>query len=265
MRLGQANECGCRLLVRRGSAIVYPVLNVSRLAALLVLATHLALASPALYLPPLNTFDAGWSRHFLQNAIKHYNAGEYIYSLEELDNALSHAPNAGTAALVHIYKGRDFYGLRNYAKAREEFEAALRTAPESGFAHAAAGAAAFQANRFAEALEFFQRGMKAAPHHDLLLNNFAWFRATCPEAGFRNGAEAVRFATTACELAKWKDSVFIDTLAAAQAESGNFAAAAASEQRALNQKDAERLERTESQRRLSLYLRGPPYRARNGR
>lgn len=234
-------------------------------AALLLLSVQMAFGSPALYLPPLSTFDAGWSRHFLHNAINHYNAGEFIYSLEELDNALNHAPNAGTAALVHIYKGRDFYGLRNYSKAREEFEAALRTAPESGFAHAAAGAAAFQANRFAEALDFFQRGMKIAPHHDLLLNNFAWFRATCPEAAYRNGGEAVRFATAACDLGKWKDSVFIDTLAAAQAESGNFAAAAATEQRALNEKDAERLDRSEAQTRLRLYSQRQPYRAKNGR
>lgn len=234
------------------------------IAVLLGLAT-VAVASPAVYMPPLSTLDAGWSRHFLRNAINHYNAGEYIYSLEELDNALTHAPNPGTAAVVHVYKGRDFYALRNFGKARDEFEAALRTAPESGFAHAAAGAAAFQAGRFAEALEFFQRGMKVAPHHDLLLNNFAWFRATCADAAYRSGAEAVRLASEACESAQWKDSVFIDTLAAAQAETGKFTAAAATEQRALNGKDAERLERPEAEARLRSYFRGQPYRAKNGR
>jgi hypothetical protein len=77
--------------------------------ALILLIGGNALASPALYLPGLGTLDAGWARHFLRNGINHFNHGEYVYSLEELDSALSHAPNSGTAALTHIYKARDFF------------------------------------------------------------------------------------------------------------------------------------------------------------
>ena len=58
-----------------------------------------------------------------------------------------------------------------------------------------------------------------------MLNNVAWFRATCPEAHFRNGKEAVELATLACTLDKWKDADQIDTPAAAYAEMGNFAEA----------------------------------------
>jgi tetratricopeptide (TPR) repeat protein len=141
----------------------------------------------------------------------------------------------------------------------------LRAAPQSGFACASAGTAADQANRYAEALDYFQRGLKIAPHHDLLLDNFAWFRATCPDATYRNGTEAVRFAKEACELAHWKDSAFIDTLAAARAESGDFAAAAATEQRTLSEKDGERIERSAAEARLQLYSRRQPYRAKSGR
>jgi Tfp pilus assembly protein PilF len=108
------------------------VLRGFRVILLLLAASSIASGSPALYLPALETLEAGWSRHFLHSAINHFNAGEFIYSLEELDNALHHAPNPGTAAFIHIYKGRAFYGLKNEAKAREEFEAAFRTAPESG-------------------------------------------------------------------------------------------------------------------------------------
>lgn len=241
------------------------MLNYARSIAVLLIATSVASASPALYLPELATLDAGWSRHFLHRAVNHFNGGEYIYALEELDNALHHAPNPGTAALAHIYKGRAFDGLKNYAKAREEFDAAFRIAPESGLSYAAAGIATFQASQFRDALEFFQRGMKIAPHHDLLLNDFAWFRATCPDAAYRNGPEAVRLATEACERAHWKDAVLIDTLAAAQAEAGDFAAAAATQQRALSDKDAQRLDRSAAEQRLNLYARHQPYRAKNGR
>jgi membrane associated rhomboid family serine protease len=58
-----------------------------------------------------------------------------------------------------------------------------------------------------------------------LLNTTAWLLATCPVANIRDGAKAVRFARAACGRDKWKNAAFIDTLAAAYAEAGNFAEA----------------------------------------
>ena len=46
--------------------------------------------------------------------------------------------------------------------------------------------------------------------------------ATAPVPSARNGTEAVQAATKACELAGWKSPVYLDTLAAAYAEAGDF-------------------------------------------
>jgi len=54
------------------------------------------------------------------------------------------------------------------------------------------------------------------------LNNLAWVLATCPDAGLRNGPEAVRLAGHACELTHYGRPLFIGTLAAAYAEAGRF-------------------------------------------
>jgi hypothetical protein len=55
-----------------------------------------------------------------------------------------------------------------------------------------------------------------------VLSDRAWFRATCPNASFRNGQQAVKDAKAACSIMAWKDEDMIDTLAAAYAEMGDF-------------------------------------------
>ena len=49
--------------------------------------------------------------------------------------------------------------------------------------------------------------------------------ATAPDAQVRDGKRAVEFATRACALAGWDQPVFLETLAAAYAESGEFQSA----------------------------------------
>jgi len=58
-----------------------------------------------------------------------------------------------------------------------------------------------------------------------VLSDRAWFYATCPNASFRNGQQAVKDAKAACSIMVWKDEHMIDALAAAYAETGDFNAA----------------------------------------
>jgi 4-amino-4-deoxy-L-arabinose transferase-like glycosyltransferase len=69
----------------------------------------------------------------------------------------------------------------------------------------------------------------AAPEE---LNNQAWQLAASPDPKARNGAEAVLLAQRACEQTQYQRPLFIGTLAAAQAEAGQFDAAIATAQRA---------------------------------
>lgn len=57
------------------------------------------------------------------------------------------------------------------------------------------------------------------------LNHLAWLLATCPQPEVRDGARAVELARRACELDRWNSAAIIDTLAAAYAETGDFAEA----------------------------------------
>jgi tetratricopeptide (TPR) repeat protein len=86
--------------------------------------------------------------------------------------------------------------------------------------------------RYAEAVRYYQDALKAQPDHPGVLNNLAWLRAACADAKFRDGQQAVQLATRACELTEWSKPLFIGTLAAAQAETGDFQAAIATGERA---------------------------------
>lgn len=67
------------------------------------------------------------------------------------------------------------------------------------------------------------------------LNGRAWLRAACPSASCRKGRQAVADAKIACNWASWSESTYIDTLAAAYAESGDFDSAIRFEQQAISQ------------------------------
>jgi Tfp pilus assembly protein PilF len=79
--------------------------------------------------------------------------------------------------------------------------------------------------KYPEALKEFDYLISLHPRKVTLaraLSDRAWFRATCPNASFRNGQQAVKDAKAACSIMMWKDEHMIDTLAAAYAETGDF-------------------------------------------
>ena len=90
------------------------------------------------------------------------------------------------------------------------------------------------------------------------LNALAWIQATSPDPAFRDGNNARNYALQACELSEWKAFVAVETLAAAWAETGNFAEAIKWQEKALEL--APLKYRVELRGRLDLYKSGKPYR-----
>ncbi|HZM02613.1 MAG TPA: hypothetical protein VFC44_06285 [Candidatus Saccharimonadales bacterium] len=95
---------------------------------------------------------------------------------------------------------------------------------------------------------------------DWSYNQLAWMEAMCPDASVRDGQAAVTAASRACELTEWKNGQFIDTLAAACAEAGDFKHAIQFEKQALRTGRLTDSEQKEMQERLSIYQELRPFR-----
>lgn len=87
----------------------------------------------------------------------------------------------------------------------------------------------------------------------------AWIYATCPDPAFRNGKQAVEDSNAACRIDSWDNWDYIDTLAAACAEAGDFEKAVKMEQKAIRKLRASEAVKS-AQERLALYHGHQPYR-----
>jgi tetratricopeptide (TPR) repeat protein len=92
------------------------------------------------------------------------------------------------------------------------------------------------------------------------LNSLAWLRATSPRAAVRDGRRAVELATKACERGQWSNPSYIDTLAAAYAEAGDFESAIKFEQMARAHLPSDWDSKEGYEKRLRLFQAGHPYR-----
>jgi arylsulfatase A-like enzyme len=86
----------------------------------------------------------------------------------------------------------------------------------------------------AEAFELLRRGAYECPDEYVLLNNFAYSLATDADPARRNGAEAIRLSERALRLSGGDKPEILDTVAAAQAETGNYLAATVALRRAIS-------------------------------
>ena len=159
---------------------------------------------------------------YVPRAIMFARQRKWDLAIQDLDTVLRLKPGFLTAAEM---RGQINYHLGNYSRALADYDRIVSITPPS--------------LRFTLAMA---------------LNSRAWLRATCPDASFRNGSQAVADAKSACSCTSWSNTACIDTLAAAHAEAGDFDAAMRFEQQAI-QHEHENRSIKDPQRRLAAYQR----------
>jgi tetratricopeptide (TPR) repeat protein len=118
--------------------------------------------------------------------------------------------------------------------------------------------AAYFRSEFDKALTGFDESLNLDPEYAPSCNSKAWLLATCPEEKYRDGLEAIRLAKKACARTQDKVASYLDTLAAAYAEAGEFEQAVQTQMRALQ--IAAPQERAEFAARLKLFRENKKYR-----
>ena len=124
------------------------------------------------------------------------------------------------------------------------------------------GQSSERAGQYDRAIADLESAIKIDPNHITALNSFAWLKATCPKAQYRDGNVAIEKAVRACELTSWKECAYLDTLAAAYAEAGDYEEALRwqKEAIALLSEDDRAEQQALYESRLTLYQSGKPYR-----
>lgn len=196
-----------------------------------------------------------FAKAYSNRAALYTQAGDLAAALDDYRQAITFDPDL---AVAHKGRGRVCHMVGNFEEALQHYDAAVMLAPND--AHMALGRADLLTDmgRYAAAIEGYEHTIAIDPSHGPAYRSLAWVQATCADDAFRNAEQAVVNAEMALQLAGKEDDVTLDTLAAAQANTGDYAAAQATQARALELAPAE--DRALYQERLSLYQSNQPFR-----
>jgi tetratricopeptide (TPR) repeat protein len=116
--------------------------------------------------------------------------------------------------------------------------------------------------KMTEAIDLYLRVLSEQPESHDALNNLAWIYATHPDSRYRNGKQALALAKQLCDLTKHENPAYLDALAAAHAELGDFQQAARIADKAVHLAVSTGQENLASQllTRSLLYKAAKPYR-----
>jgi len=114
--------------------------------------------------------------------------------------------------------------IKDSEKAVADFTKLIQLNPTNSDYYASRANSYFLNGQYKEARNDFDQAIQLNPEEWYLYSTFAYFLATCPDASFRNGQEALKMARKGCDLNQqppdWPDCR--DALAAAYAEIGDF-------------------------------------------
>jgi tetratricopeptide (TPR) repeat protein len=193
---------------------------------------------------------------YIQRARESQKKGQYDKAIDDFTRMIWLV--AGEAS-THVLHSATWAAEGEYRPALDEFQQALELQQVLAAAFASRGYVWDTKGDYGKALDDFNLAVRIQPKYAECQNGLAWILATCPDERYRNGKDALRFATQACQLDGQKIAGHFDTLAAAYAETGDFDNAQKWQKKALATNTDEKVKQ-DCQSWLKLYQQHKPYR-----
>lgn len=213
--------------------------------------TQLA-AIDAKYAGLIDTLDEGM--RLLENE-------EFAQAIEALTPLVDEFPDE---VEVRFLRAEAYFGAKQYPQAIDEYSQIIKRSPDSIHAYRFRAFIASKIHDYRRMYLDYHHIVELHSDDESAVNNLAWLLATCPDAKFRDGEEAIKFARQVCELTEWQNPMYFDTLAAAYAENGQFDLAVEWQGKAVADVDAltqliGEAETRKAQERLELFKQGKSY------
>ena len=193
----------------------------------------------------------------LARATVRFDLGNSTQAIADCDTVLTQSPNTARAFTI---RGMCKRRLNDLPGALADYTEAIRNSPEYPGTYNLRAAVYYQQSQYQRAIQDHLDALKRDPRNPATFNQLGWIWATAPDPDVRNGRQAKECATRACELTEWQEAGFMDTLAAAHAECGEFDEAVKWQEKARDLVKPEQAIDYDS--RVMLYQNGRPHRAR---
>lgn len=155
--------------------------------------------------------------------------GLVLHDLKRYDEALAEFDRALEIDLGHgptyEYRFETLAKLGRKQDALQSLNEAIKRNPESPRLFNRRAMMHYFNKDFTMCLRDHTAALKCDPNNATTFNYLAWVWSTATDPTVRNGRRALECATRACELTEWQTAGYVDTLAAAHAELGNFSEA----------------------------------------
>ncbi len=195
----------------------------------------------------------------MKRAAFRYAAKKYEAAIKDYDAIVAQNPGYQTWALGQ--KANAKAGLKKFDEAIADLTSLVDAAGGNRMsALLTRGLMYSRAGKPEKAVEDYDEIIKNDPASAIAINNKAWTYCTTHVDKFRDGKQAVELAMKACELTQWANAGYIDTLAAAYAEVGDFEKAVKYQTQVMEDEALVRREGQELRDRLELYKQKKPYR-----
>lgn len=182
--------------------------------------------------------------------------GDQVKAIADFDEVIRRDPKSFG---YYLMRGDAWRRKGDIDSAIKDFTEAIRLNPEFALSFQARAFTLKSNSDYAAAIADFQQAIRLNPKLHASHNGLAWLYATCPDDNFRNADEALQHARKACEQSHWKNEQYLETLAAAYAEAGDWHSAIKRQEKAVElTKDEE--SKQQALKRLELYNAATAYR-----